>query len=237
METTNSKKGAIIGLIVLIAAIVGIVALTQAEPEPIQQAENIQVQETAEQVELVAGEYEIDNANSELRWQANKLGGGHDGTVEIQSGQVVISNNQVESGQIVIDMTTIVTDDNGAGSPAVDEHLASSDFFLVSEYPTATLTTTSITPAGGDTYDVVADLEVRGTTNTISFPATITTTNNLIMVMADVQVDREAYDVGTASSLADIALEDTFTLSVNLVGNLNSEGQLEVDAEADTENL
>jgi len=218
MEPDNSKKGILFGLIVLIAAIVGLVALTQSDPAPIQDAQTIVDELLEPQVMLDNGTYEVTANDSTLTWEAEKIGGRHDGTIAVQAGTVDVENGQVQSAEVVIDMSTILTDDNGAGSPDLDEHLSSEDFFAVADYPTATLKTTSVSPAGGNTYIVVADLTIRDITNEIVFPATITTNGDSVNVTASLPVNRAAYEVGTSSLLAEIGITDEFILDIELTG-------------------
>ena len=45
-----------------------------------------------------------------------------------------------------------------------DKHLRSADFFDVDTYPTLTFTSTSVTPRGGNTYDVAGNLTIHGVT-------------------------------------------------------------------------
>ena len=50
-----------------------------------------------------------------------------------------------------------------------DGHLRSADFLDAENHPTATFSTTSITPRGGKDYAVTGDLTIRGTTRPVTF--------------------------------------------------------------------
>jgi len=56
------------------------------------------------------------------------------------------------------------------GQPDRDAHLRSADFFKVDEFPLLTFASQSITATGGDTYDVVGVLTIRGVAKTVTLP-------------------------------------------------------------------
>ena len=222
-EDSKSNKGVIIGLIILLAAIVGIVALTQADPEPIQEAAS---ETSADEVELVPLEvvdntYNVDTVDSEVTWEGRKALGAHNGTLELSSGSLVVVDGEIVDGEIAFDLSTITTVDDGSGNDDVDTHLKSADFFDVANNPEATFVISEVKSLGGDQYQVTGDLTIRGTTETVVFPATITANDNQITANAVIEIDRATYEIGTDSKLADIALTDTFTLEVMLVTSSN----------------
>ena len=52
-----------------------------------------------------------------------------------------------------------------------DGHLKSPDFFDVQNHPTLTFKSTSVEPTGGNEYNVVGDLTIRGVTKPVVFKA------------------------------------------------------------------
>jgi polyisoprenoid-binding protein YceI len=50
-----------------------------------------------------------------------------------------------------------------------DDHLRSSDFLESATYPELTLTSTRVTPRGDGTYELVADLTIKGVTKEVTF--------------------------------------------------------------------
>ena len=56
--------------------------------------------------------------------------------------------------------------------PDRDKHLRSADFFDVENYPTLRFVSTSVTPRGGNDYDVKGDLTIHGVTRQVVLPAT-----------------------------------------------------------------
>jgi polyisoprenoid-binding protein YceI len=50
-----------------------------------------------------------------------------------------------------------------------DGHLKSPDFLDLENHPTLTFTSTSVAPKGGDTYEMVGDLTIRGVTKQVTW--------------------------------------------------------------------
>ena len=101
-------------------------------------------------------------------------------------------------------------------------HLKSPDFFGVEKNPTATLVLKSVTPKAGTEFDVKADLTIKGKTNEVTFPATITVTKEDVKVVANFKIDRTKFDIkyGSGSffeNLGDKAIENDFNVEVNVV--------------------
>lgn len=73
-----------------------------------------------------------------------------------------------------------------------------------------------------NTYNVVADLTIKGITKSESFTATVVEKGSNYMVTANVNINRTKYDVRYGSSsffddLGDKAISDEFNLNVTIV--------------------
>ena len=163
---------------------------------------------------------EVNTETSVIEWTGKKvLGmGAHNGTIKIKSGSLEFDGDALVGGSFVIDMTTITNVDmagkNGAGR--LEGHLKSDDFFGVQTYPEATLSITSAKAKHGS-YEVTADLTIKGKTAPVTFMADVTThTAN-----AAFDVDRTLFDVKYGSGkffddLGDKAISDQFNIVVKL---------------------
>ena len=58
------------------------------------------------------------------------------------------------------------------GSEQRDNHLRTSDFFLVDEYPTITFKSTRIEPKDDNEYNITGDLTIRGITREVTLETT-----------------------------------------------------------------
>jgi polyisoprenoid-binding protein YceI len=168
--------------------------------------------------------FTVDAKKSLLAWHGKKVTGEHNGTVELNKGSLVFDGNKLTGGQIEVDMTTLKNNDvtdEGYNKKLVG-HLKSDDFFHVEKYPTATLTITNVKPKGGTSYEVTADLTIRGKTAPVTFPATVTLDGKTATANATVVVDRSKYDVKYGSksffeNIGDKMIYDEFDLKVALV--------------------
>ncbi|MEZ4872096.1 MAG: YceI family protein [Bdellovibrionales bacterium] len=86
----------------------------------------------------------VDIKNSSFKWSASKkIGDGHHGTIKLKSAKAKIEKGKIVSGEFVMDMTSFTVDDlDGEWEQKFLNHVKSGDFFLVGEYPEATLVIT-----------------------------------------------------------------------------------------------
>ncbi|WP_162053510.1 YceI family protein [Pontibacter pamirensis] len=172
--------------------------------------------------------YNVVTEQSEVNWLGKKVGGEHTGNIELQNGELVVANDQLVGGTLVIDMNTITNTDITAeeDNQKLVGHLKSDDFFGVEKYPTATFEITNVTPvtsaaAGEATHNVTGNLTIKEKTEQVSFPAVINVNNGTTTAKADVTVDRSKFDVRYGSNsffddLGDKAIDDNFTITFDV---------------------
>lgn len=161
---------------------------------------------------------EIKTDESKVVWKGYKVTGSHEGTIAIQSGNLVFEEDKLVGGEFVIDMTTInSTDLQGEYKGKLDGHLKSDDFFGVTNHPTASLVFKEVTASGKNAYTVSGDLTIKGKTNPITFVISIYGNK----ATTSLKVDRTKYDVKYGSTsffdgLKDKAIYDEFDLVADL---------------------
>lgn len=167
----------------------------------------------------------IDTEASTVNWTGSKvIGGGHNGSVALASGKLVLENGQLNKGSFTADMSTIAVEDlTGGMADKLSGHLFSDDFFGVSDHPSASFSMTSIDMEGPNSYTVTGDLTIKGETNPVSFPATLSWENELPVATATVNVDRTQFGIRYGSdsffdNLGDKAIANEFALEIKLVG-------------------
>ena len=167
-----------------------------------------------------ADTYIVDLSKSSITWEGKKFAGGHTGTVNLTSGTLGFNGNKLTEGGFVVNMTTIKDVDKNAN---LETHLKSEDFFGIEKFPSANFVIKKVS-ANGSNADITGDLTVKGVTNTITFPATITwNADKSVTAIADkVVVDRTKYGIqfkskSIFSNIGDNFIYDEFTLSVKLV--------------------
>jgi polyisoprenoid-binding protein YceI len=172
--------------------------------------------------------YNVVTEQSTVNWNGKKVVGEHNGTISLQTGELIVNGDQVTGGNLVIDMASITNSDltDAEQNGNLVGHLKSDDFFGVEKYPTATFTITNISPienatAGGANYNVTGDLTIKDKTEQVSFPATINLMNDVVTAKANVTVDRTKYDIRYGSAnffddLGDKAIDNNFTVSFDV---------------------
>ena len=160
-----------------------------------------------------------------INWTGSKVvGGEHTGTIQIKETNLQFSNGVLKSGSITADMTTITDSDlEGEWNAKLVGHLNSDDFFSTAKYPTSIIKITKVSKGSkANIYNVVADLTIKGITNSESFTATVTEKGGNYIVTANVNIDRTKYNVRYGSpsffdDLGDKAISDEFKLNVTVV--------------------
>ncbi len=161
---------------------------------------------------------EIKTDKSKVVWKGYKVTGSHEGTINLQSGFLTFNEDKLTGGEIVIDMTTLIsTDLEGEYKGKLEGHLKSDDFFGVETYPTATLVFKNVEVSGKNSYTVIGDLTLKGKTNSITFNISIYGSKASVSL----KIDRSKYDVkyGSASffdGLKDKVIYDEFDLDSDL---------------------
>jgi polyisoprenoid-binding protein YceI len=174
------------------------------------------------QTQTVTTPFVVDAAKSTFKWTAKKVTGTHWGNVKVASGVIYTENGNVKNGNVTMDMNSIETKDlePAKGGDKLTGHLKSEDFFSVAKNPTAKLEIKSVTAAATG-VTCVADLTIKGITKEITFPATISYMDNVMVAKADFKIDRTKWDIkyGSGSffeNLGNKAIDNDFEVSVTI---------------------
>jgi polyisoprenoid-binding protein YceI len=171
--------------------------------------------------------YKVDAAASSVTWHATKVTGEHMGTVNLANGYLSVTDGNLTSANVIVDMQTIAcTDLEGEWGQKLVGHLNSDDFFNVSEHKTSSFTFRSMTPlkdaSGEATHSVTGEFTIRGITKSVTFDARVTNTAGAFAVEGEAVLNRAEFDVkyGSGSffeNLGDNLIHDNFTVGFNLV--------------------
>ncbi len=157
----------------------------------------------------------FDTKTSSIKWTGYGEVGNYSltGKVNLKSGSVIIVDDKVASGTIVIDLKSI----NHSQSSLVD-HLKSKDFFEVTKYPTATLKITKSKILKNNELEVTGNLIIKKTTKIITF--IMTRENDTFS--GKITIDRTDFGVQYGSksffdNLGDQAIKNNFDLEFRLI--------------------
>ncbi len=189
---------------------------------------NVQPMDAANGLNLPAandGIYTFATDESNIRWIGAKVTGKHNGSIKLKSGKVEFVGGAIKSGEIVIDMPTLVVEDlSGDAKAELEGHLKSDDFFATSKFADSKFVFKSGTAKNKHQFEVTGDLIIKG----ISKPLTATlilvpTADNMIKLNGGFAIDRTQYDIKFRSAkffsdLGDKMIEDNFLITLDLKG-------------------
>ena len=147
---------------------------------------------------LAGTKFVITPQNSKIEFVGSKVTGSHNGSFQKFSGEIDYADTPETSRvSITIDADSITTDD-----PKLTEHLKTADFFDVAKFPQATFTSTEIkrSAEGGGTHTITGNLTLHGVTKSVTFPATIDVTSNLVSVDSNFSINRKDFEINYAGA-------------------------------------
>ena len=180
--------------------------------------------EEAAVAEVTAVTYNVNTTDSNIEWKGFKPTGSHTGTIAIKEGNLSLNDGVVESGNFVIDMSSITVTDIPAedeGNGKLTGHLKNADFFNVEAHPTATFEVTGLETVEGKTM-LSGNLTIKEKTNNISFPITTTVNGNDVTLTSETfTIDRSKWNIEYGSksffdNLGDKFINDNMEMKVSL---------------------
>lgn len=167
------------------------------------------------------GTYTVVTNASQLKWTGYHLAKSyeHNGNVKIKSGSLSVADGKINSGEFIIDMTTISNNDltDAKDNTKLVNHLKSDDFFNAKKFPEAKVVVKKSEPTVSG-LKVTADLTIRGITKTIEFDATLKDQDaSMIEATADLKIKRTDFQVMYGWKVENAMLSDEFRMEVKLV--------------------
>ncbi|MBJ04567.1 MAG: lipid-binding protein [Flavobacteriales bacterium] len=156
---------------------------------------------------------------SNIQWKAAKIGGEHEGNIEIRSGHLHFENERLVSGKVEIDMASITcTDLEGSYKEQLEKHLNSGDFFDTKKHPISYIEILECDYKGYGKYNISSEITIKNITQKIQFIANV---KNGI-ASANLVLDRSKFDVryGSGSFFSDLGdnlIYDEFELKIKMI--------------------
>ncbi|WP_439479463.1 YceI family protein [Chryseobacterium aquaticum] len=169
---------------------------------------------TASQEQTVAEKqgavFAVDVAASKVNWKAFHKGGFAPrwGTLAVSTGELSVADNQLTSGEFVIDMKSIKVDpasvtEKDKKYTDLEGHLKNEDFFNVEKFPTADFKITKVEDltAGaqnaveGANKTVSGNLTLLGKTMNVTFPAKVDIVDKSATLKAQFTVNRADWGI------------------------------------------
>ncbi len=153
----------------------------------------------------------VDAGKSKVQALGAKITGTHDVFFPSFAGELKLDGTTPTSIEVTVNMGALKSDHD-----SLTGHLKSPDFFDVASFPTATFTSTAIAAgAEGGTHTVTGDLAIRGVTQRVSFPATITVSEGAMEATSEFVIDRQDFGIAYPGKPDDL-IEDEVALTIDL---------------------
>lgn len=186
----------------------------------------------ADEQRASAGEgiaFQVDTANSNVRFTGHGVGKNHPGNFKISSGAVKVSGNQITGGSFVIDITSLdLEQKEGMIQEKLHPHLLSGDFFDAEKFDQASFEITNVEPyqpSEGDTsiveganFYVSGNFQLKDVTKNITFPARIELDDNTLKGEANFDIDRTDWQMnyGNDKTLGDKFISETVNIELDI---------------------
>jgi Uncharacterized conserved protein len=151
---------------------------------------------------------------------------GHQGTILVESGELLINKGQPVSGKFTIDMNTVsVSDIKDPGERRdLESHLKDADFFEVKAHPKAVFEFKEVLPsATTPSFNWVLNgaLTMKGKTNPVVVPAKITLEGDMLKAETpSFSINRTQWGVnfqsGILGTAKDKMIDDSVPISIRL---------------------
>jgi len=138
--------------------------------------------------------HQADIETTSVTWFGSKVvGSSHGGTIKLKEGNLQSVDGVYVGGSFVLDMATVDSDEDNA---KLEDHLKGTDFFDVAAFPEAKFEVTSLTKADEvGAYEVAGNLEIKGVSKNISFPATLAEGADTDTMTAEFAIDRSDWGI------------------------------------------
>jgi polyisoprenoid-binding protein YceI len=153
------------------------------------------VEAEGEAAPAAAEEVAFDGSSSTIDFVGSKLvGSSHDGGFKSFTGKFLLPPDgaSIASVSVTIDMNSIWSDNE-----RLTGHLKNEDFFEVETYPESEFVSTAIEPvsSGEGTHEITGNLTMHGVTKSVSFPATVAITDEVVTLDSEFKIDRTIWGI------------------------------------------
>ena len=137
------------------------------------------------------------------------------GSVAAKSGRVIVNQEGLQGGDVVMDMESITCETEGVAG-----HLKSKDFFHTSKYPEAEFTISEVTRVAEGKYQIKGNLNLLGQSHPQEGQAVVKETETAFSVELEMKINRVKYGIlfATSEEKSDsgYSISEWFTIQSNL---------------------
>lgn len=140
---------------------------------------------------------DVDTAASKIGFVGAKVTAQHVGVFKDFSGKLALASGKLAGGKVEFEVKadSMIVD---GGLEKLEGHLKSADFFDVEKFPTARFVSTEIKEGSdveGMNHTVTGNLELRGTTKSVTFPAAISIGDDAVKAKTEFGINRKDFGI------------------------------------------
>ena len=166
-------------------------------------------------VPSVAGAWTIDYEASQLSFGGVHDGRDYSGAAETWTGVIVFDPDAVQDAAVTVEVDTATI---RTGDAFYDASIREADWMNIARFPTLTFASTRFEQTA-EGYTAFGDLTLRGETRPVSFPFTLTMTDDQAIMEGELVLSRLDWGIGVASDPTADWVADDITLSFNVVAS------------------
>ncbi|MDB5429812.1 MAG: polyisoprenoid-binding protein [Caulobacter sp.] len=157
----------------------------------------------------------VDKAASKIGFASNFGGDPFTGTFKTWDAQIAFDPKSA-AGKVV---ARIQTGSGATGNADRDQALPTPGWFASAKYPTANFEASSFKALGGNRYQAIGVLSIKGVTKPLTLPFTLVITGDTARMTASVAVNRLAFGVGQGEWAASDVIPNPATVTIVLVAH------------------
>ena len=201
-----------------IAATALVLAACAKDPTQGKTAATVGEAKTASAAPAGAETLRIGPDSSKIGFVGAKVTAQHPGHFGDFAGTISLAPNAVEKSRVEFEVkvASLVIDQPDMSD--LVEHLKTPDFFDVAKFPSARFVSTAIkagSDVAGANYPVTGNLEIRGTTRSVTFPATIDVGADAVQVRSEFGINRKDFGI-VYPGMKDDLIKDNVLIRVEL---------------------
>ncbi|HEY1041787.1 MAG TPA: YceI family protein [Candidatus Paceibacterota bacterium] len=213
-------------LLIVAVIVVGGVLLALRRDKPSMGVETVSPEDmttstSTQPASIEDGNYKITDDQT-IGWNAKKrVGGGHNGTIDVTKGEFTVKDNSITKGSIDFSLASLVDLDleDGKAKTQLESDLKGEGFFNTEKYPNGSFSVTKASPIVAGSATLTGNLTLKGKTSEVSFPVMVQADKDMITLTGTMTFNRTKFGINYASAsipgaVKDVIIEDEVGVTI-----------------------
>ncbi|SOE93025.1 Polyisoprenoid-binding protein YceI [Burkholderia sp. D7] len=157
---------------------------------------------------------QVDTSKSTVTATSKQMNVPVDGTFRKFTAQLIFDRARPAAGsaQLIIDTASY-----DLGDESYNQQVRGKDWFDTAQFPNATFVSSAIAPAGGDQFKVSGKLTIKGKSENVMVPVTVTQQGATQTFDGALPIKRSQFDIGSGEWKDTSVVADEVTIKFHLV--------------------